>query len=362
MSNRTWDSLTEEERQAAIKEHSRFLDPVQARKNWEAGERRDEANRAASKKAAFRTMVSGWRNETGDSIPKTVDGIELHKELVARVRSIYPRIRLNIRNIQRRYKVIRQTAEDNRKNVETAERFAKEKRDRAEATAAHEARQEAEKAARIEEEAEAALKQAREDLERLPGKVLYYQKALSVRKGQIARLVARIAEIETVLPSYVGSSLYYKMKALVPPLRRRLAYYTAKLTQYQGLLGSNQSQLTDAEAFLQSKGVLPQPKESPDSSPAVDSRVIDLAGVKWTRRGKFLVAIGLVIPKVKKFDIWVRSSGTGKLRIFSDQPLLEQIDWVVFGKGENDKKALITQRKGFFCADLSVDQVTSLTR
>ena len=54
---------------------------------------------------------------------------------------------------------------------------------------------------RIKEEAEAALKQARKDLERLPDKVLYYEKALSVRKGQIARLVARIAEIETVLPS-----------------------------------------------------------------------------------------------------------------------------------------------------------------
>ena len=107
--------------------------------------------------------------------------------------------------------------------------------------------------------------------------------------------------------------------------------------------------------------MLPQPKESPDSSPAVDPRVIDLAGVKWTRRGKFLVAIGLVIPKVKKFDIWIRSSGTGKLRIFSDRPLLQEIDWVRFGKGEDDKKAIITQRKGFFCADLTADELDSLS-
>ena len=146
MSNRTWDSLTEEERQAAIKEHSRFLDPVQARKNWEAHERTDAANRRSAEMRSARWLVSGWVDEVGNRIPKTVEGIEIHTRLVARVRSMFPDIRLNQRNVSLRYRVIRQKAKTEKKNAEADARFAKEKRDRAEATAAHEARQEAEKA------------------------------------------------------------------------------------------------------------------------------------------------------------------------------------------------------------------------
>ena len=170
--------------------------------------------------------------------------------------------------------------------------------------------------------------------------------------GQLARVSARIAEIEAVLPSYVGSSLYFKMKSLLPPAIRREAYRTSKLQQYQGLLKSNQDQLKDTEEFLQSVGVVRPTTQDAATSPSV----IDLTNAKWRRIGRYLQT-NLELTSVSKFDIWVRPAGTGKLRIFSDRPLRREIDWVVF---KDFKLALTNPRKGFFCSDLTEDQLNSL--
>ena len=75
MSERTWDSLTEEEQQAAIKKHSRFRDPVRARKNWETHERAQEQNRLSAAKVQMGKLIYDWRDEDGFPIPKTVVGI-----------------------------------------------------------------------------------------------------------------------------------------------------------------------------------------------------------------------------------------------------------------------------------------------
>ena len=357
MTERTWDSLTEEEQQDAIKEHSRFRDPVQARKNWEAHERTKRANARSYVMAAVKRSVSGWEEEDGTIIPKTVEGIARHKALVARVRAEFPRLRLNHANTQLRYKAIIQKAEQQKRNAEAGARFKREAAQREKDKVEREKRIAAEKEARIIREASSALKQAKEDHERLSAKVLGYEKAINVKEGQIARTTARIAEIERVLPSYVGSSLYFKMKKLLPPARRRLAYSTTKLGQYQGLLKSVQVQLKDTDSFLQSEGVLSQPAEVSQEPPLeVDPRVIDLIEVRWRRRGRYLYPRALVLDNVKLLNIWVRPAGTGKLRIFSDQPLRKEIDWVVF---KDFKLALTNPRKGFFCADLTAAQVNS---
>ena len=348
---RTWESLTEEERQAAIKKHSRFLDPVQARKNWETHERADEANRRSSEMAAAQRLVSGWITEDGTIIPKTVEGIELHQELVIRLRAKFPRIRLNPRNTELRYKVIRQKAEHAKKYADASARFKREAAQRKKATIEREKRIAVEKWARIQEEAASAIKEAKGYHKRMSEKVLDYEKKISVKTGQIARVTARIAEIEAVLPSYKGTSLYYKMKALLPPARKRLADRIIKLTQYQQLLKDNQERLRDNAVFLVGKGVVPQTPQR-----IAFPRTINLEKARWRRKGKYLYPRGR-FDKVQLLNIWVRPAGTGKLRIFSRRALMKEIDWVKFG---SFKLALTNPRKGFFCADLTADQVNSL--
>ena len=329
MSERTWDSLTEEEQQAAIKKHSRFLDPVQARKNWETHERAQEQNRQSAAKVQMGKLIYDWIDEDGFPIPKTVAGITSHQALVVRFRKKFPRARVSP-SIPRWYDSIRQKADTEKKNVEATARHKREAAQREKDRVEREKRIAIEKEARIIREAASALKDAKNNHERLSAKVLRYEKSVSVTVGQLARVSARIAEIEAVLPSYVGSSLYFKMKSLLPPAIRREAYRTSKLQQYQGLLKSNQDQLKDTEAFLLSKGFLTTNVRVVIEPNAPGSRMIDLENVSYRRRGKFLYPRALTLDNVNLLNIWVRPAGTGKLRIFSDQPLRKEIDWVLF--------------------------------
>ena len=302
-------------------------------------------------------LIYDWIDEDGFPIPKTVVGITSHKDLVARYqkevskgssKSKYPSL-VRFHSAEGRY--------CEKKNVEATARFKREAAQREKARVERDKRIAAEKEARIIREAASALKDAKNNHERLSAKVLRYEKSVSVTVGQLAVVSARIAEIRRALPSYVGSSLYYKMKNLLPPAIRREAYRIAKLKKYQRLLRDVQVQREDTEAFLLSKGFLTTNVRVAIEPNAPGSRMIDLSKVQWRRRGKFLYPKGLVLNNVSRLNIWIRPAGTGKLRIDSDWPLRKEIDWVVF---EDFKLSLTSPRKGFFCADLTADQLESL--
>ena len=89
----------------------------------------------------------------------------------------------------------------------------------------------------------------------------------------------------------------------------------------------------------------------------VPSDVLDLTGVDLLMDSKHLRPVDWDSARVKKLDVWVRSSGTGKVRVFSG----EDLDGVVVDFGDVEVP-LKRGRQGFYFANLSAEQVAEIRK
>ena len=101
----------------------------------------------------------------------------------------------------------------------------------------------------------------------------------------------------------------------------------------------------------------PTPAVSEPTVHATLQKGIDFSEVEWERnaRGSHLLPDKYVDSRIRDCDIWIRKNGTGKVRVFSDSDMDNEI--IDFGDIE---VVLKSGRPGFFFANLTGDQVEEI--
>ena len=98
-----------------------------------------------------------------------------------------------------------------------------------------------------------------------------------------------------------------------------------------------------------------EPPATAPPAPTPSNDVLDLTGIDLRMDRKHLRPVDWHDPSVRTFDVWVRPNGTGKVRAFSSKNL----DGVVVDFGDVEVP-LKQGRKGFYFANLSVEQVAEI--
>ena len=259
MDNKRWLDMQERRRKvgklrkSATKSRAN-RDPETTAKNKAAKAAADLANKRNREMNAAVSRCVKWIDEDGNQIPKTIEGIELHKALVSRIRAKYPKARIS-RNVFLRYQAIKQKAETQRKNAEADAAVKGRIAERARLRAEAKKRIAAERIASAKRKRKASINSAKNLLYRSNRMIVFWKGRVNLSQSRLDRSKARVEELKDVERRYAGSSLLIPLVKDREKKRASIPVYQSKVERNRRYLAAAESSRKGAIAILTKFGI-----------------------------------------------------------------------------------------------------------
>ena len=416
-----WGRLSDDARQCLVEQHEKLRSwaktkqAERARLDAEIAERMRQANWVDPAKADMRTRIYKWLAADGTRYPRTPEGIERHKALVAEYVSRwgFDGISSFMTGCQLVYADIEKTAQRQAEYDAASLRWAREQQEREANAARRAAAIEEERRRNKKEKRKSARVEAGHDIERHEASIAQYLLRVDQHKADIRRnfkhlesmllydatgqVVASPETLQRIEGARSGSSRLRDTVALTdeyletlpgrwrPIMKRNRDNYAGGVrrgrelvAQFEQLISEREAQIAALREFLDADATPPPPAPrsseqirtaapAPDPDPASVKREsaaarsdiegllgLDVTSYTWERRGNLHYPADW---RHQEINLWVRRNGTGLLRV----PAVPGVDLTGMVVDLGDTEVRLSMRRATLAvAELTKDQVAML--